>query len=290
MSLSISNAWKPAAVALSTAGRDVAQGIAILGRGAVGLTGLLTLMAGFALTSSGELREQALAQFMSAAPFSSTDPDARAERLPAGAEARDGRWSHWLSASTERAADPAQEQVTRYLARRYRVAENAVRQIVGEAFRSGHALGIDPLLILAVTAIESSLNPFAQSPVGAQGLMQVMTRVHSERFVSHGGDHAALDPIANLRVGSEILRDLIRAGGSVERGLQLYVGAGQLPDDGGYAARVLGEMARIKRAAASGAREALAADSRQDDVLVARREPVAASTRESQPKARNDAI
>jgi hypothetical protein len=293
MSLSISNAWKPAAIGLSTAGRDIAQGVAILGRGAVGLTGLLTLMVGFALTSSAELRERAVAEFLVATSFASADADAGAERPRTGGEVRDGRWSDWLSASTERAADPAQEQVTRYLSRRYRVAENAVRQIVGEAFRTGRTLGVDPLLILAVTAIESSLNPFAQSPVGAQGLMQVMTRVHSERFVSHGGDHAALDPIANLRVGSEILRDLIRAGGSVERGLQLYVGAGQLADDGGYAARVLGEMARIKRAANTGAREALAADARQDDTLAARREPVAASAREIQQKsgtARNEAI
>jgi hypothetical protein len=82
--------------------------------------------------------------------------------------------------------------------------------------------------------------------------------VHSDKFADHGGDHAALDPIANLRVGSAILRDLIRRGGSVERGLQLYVGAGNLPDDGGYAARVLAEQARIRIAAAGRAREAIA--------------------------------
>ena len=67
----------------------------------------------------------------------------------------------------------------------------------------------------SVVAIESSLNPFAQSPMGAQGLMQVMTRVHAERFVEHGGDLAALDPIANMKVGSEILHELIRRGGSI---------------------------------------------------------------------------
>jgi hypothetical protein len=89
--------------------------------------------------------------------------------------------------------------------------------------------------------------------------MQIMTHVHSDRLAAHGGDHAALDPIANLKVGAEILRDMIRRGGSVERGLQLYVGAGNLPDDGGYATRVLGEMARIKLAASGSVREALAA-------------------------------
>jgi len=143
-----------------------------------------------------------------------------------------------------------QRHVTQYLARRYRVADDAVRVLVAAAYDTGRELGLDPLLILAVMAVESSINPLAQSPVGAQGLMQVMTRVHTDKFEPHGGEHAALDPIANIKVGSAILSDLIRRGGSVERGLQLYVGAGNLPDDGGYAARVLNERGRIAVAAA----------------------------------------
>lgn len=145
--------------------------------------------------------------------------------------------------------DPRQKHVVQYLARRYRVAEEATRLLVATAFEIGRDKGIDPLLILSVVAIESSLNPFAESSMGAQGLMQVMTRVHAERFEEHGGAHAALDPIANMKVGSEILRDVIARGGSVERGLQLYVGAGNLPDDGGYGARVLAERTRLALAA-----------------------------------------
>ncbi len=117
--------------------------------------------------------------------------------------------------------------------------------LVANAFEIGQDKKLDPLLILSVVAIESGLNPFAESPVGAQGLMQVMTRVHAERFVEHGGDLAALDPIANMKVGSAILHELISRGGSLERGLQLYVGAGNAPDDGGYGAKVLGERARL---------------------------------------------
>lgn len=147
------------------------------------------------------------------------------------------------------AADPRQSNVVSYLARRYRVADDAVRQIVAQAFVVGREKQVDPLLILAVTAIESSLNPLAQSPVGAQGLMQVMTRVHTDKFDAHGGDAAALDPMANIEVGSSILSDLIARGGSIERGLQLYVGAGNLPDDGGYGARVLAERSRLQMAA-----------------------------------------
>jgi soluble lytic murein transglycosylase-like protein len=263
--LVVEKAWAPAAIALTTAGRDIALGIVILGRGTVGLTGIMTLAAALTLLGSDQAREQ-LMTAARAMTSSALEGSAIAVGEPrSGLETKAGRWSDWLSAKPSGAAEPAQEHVTRYLSRRYRVAENVVRRIVGEAFSTGREIGVEPMLILAVSAIESGLNPFAQSPVGAQGLMQIMTRVHSEKFVLHGGDHAALDPIANLRVGSEILRDLIRRGGSVERGLQLYVGAGNAADDGGYGARVLSEMARIKLAAAGEVREALSTSWRADN-------------------------
>jgi hypothetical protein len=258
-----SNALAPASDAIRTAARDVALGFSIFGRGTLGLTGALTLMALLVAFGSERVREQAMAAALALlSPAAAVVPVVVDEPRPQTPKA--ATWSDWLSAAPATAAEPAQEHVTRYLSRRYRVAESAVRPIVVEAFRIGRLIGVEPMLILAVTAVESGLNPFAQSPVGAQGLMQVMTRVHRERFAPHGGEHAALDPIANLRVGSEILRDLIRQGGSIERGLQLYVGAGNLEDDGGYAARVLGEMARIKVAANGGVREALNAGWRAD--------------------------
>jgi hypothetical protein len=155
--------------------------------------------------------------------------------------------------------DPQQRRIVQYLVRRYRVADEAVRQLVAAAYQIGKEKNLDPLLILSVVAIESSLNPFAQSSMGAQGLMQVMTRVHADRFEPHGGETAALDPIANMQVGSSILHELISRGGSVERGLQLYVGAGNMPDDGGYGARVLGERGRLQLAAAGKVDTAIAA-------------------------------
>lgn len=155
--------------------------------------------------------------------------------------------------------DPRQKHVIQYLSRRYRVAEEATRMLVSAAFQIGQETKLDPLLILSVVAIESSLNPFAESAMGAQGLMQIMTRVHANRFEPHGGQLAALDPIANMKVGSAILSDLIARGGSVERGLQLYVGAGNMPDDGGYGARVLGERGRLALAATGKVDAAIAA-------------------------------
>jgi len=160
--------------------------------------------------------------------------------------------------------EPADAKVASYLARRYHVADEAVRVMVATAHASGKEQQIDPLLILAVVAVESSMNPFAQSPVGATGLMQVMPGVHGGKFVERKGAIAALDPVTNIQVGSQILSDVIRRGGSVERGLQLYVGAGNLSDDGGYASRVLGEFGRLKLAAGGGVAAALAAGLRSD--------------------------
>ncbi|HYA66080.1 MAG TPA: transglycosylase SLT domain-containing protein [Burkholderiaceae bacterium] len=159
---------------------------------------------------------------------------------------------------------PADDNVAVYLARRYHVAEDAVRVMVATAQAAGRQQQVDPLLILAVVAVESSMNPFAQSPVGARGLMQVMPGLHGGKFVKGNGALAALDPVANIQVGSQILSDVIRRGGSIERGLQLYVGAGNLADDGGYAGRVLGELSRIRLAATGSVAAALAAGMRSD--------------------------
>jgi soluble lytic murein transglycosylase-like protein len=146
-----------------------------------------------------------------------------------------------------------QAAVAQWLARRYRVATEPVAALVHEAWTIGQRASLDPTLILAIIAIESSFNPFAQSPVGAQGLMQVMTRVHDDKYGAFGGTHAAFDPITNLRVGVQVLKDCIVRAGSVAEGLRHYVGAAMLESDGGYAARVLVEQGHL-RAVAEGRR------------------------------------
>ena len=143
-----------------------------------------------------------------------------------------------------------QAAVTLWISRRYRVAPQPVARLVKEAWHVGERAGLEPTLILAIMAIESGFNPFAQSSVGAQGLMQVMTRVHDDKYQPFGGTHAAFDPVTNLRVGVKVLKECIARAGSLEGGLRFYVGAANLPDDGGYAAKVLSEQSHLRNVAA----------------------------------------
>ncbi|HYC43568.1 MAG TPA: lytic transglycosylase domain-containing protein [Noviherbaspirillum sp.] len=149
----------------------------------------------------------------------------------------------------ETASARQQQWVTAWLSKRYRVATDATDMLVSAAYLTAKEIKLDPLLILSVMAIESRFNPFAESPVGAQGLMQVMSKVHRDKFEELGGVKAALNPIANIKVGSLILKDYVNRGGSVEAGLKLYVGAGASETDSGYGAKVLAEYQRLKEVA-----------------------------------------
>ncbi|WP_207000231.1 transglycosylase SLT domain-containing protein [Trinickia mobilis] len=162
-----------------------------------------------------------------------------ANLIPSQRVAPDARNNHAFASTAE------QNLVTNYLARRYRVAQEPIGDLVKAAFETGRDVGLDPLLLLAVMAIESGFNPYAESGVGAQGLMQVMAKVHSDKFQYFGGTSAALEPMTNIKVGALVLKDCIARGGSLLGGLRLYVGSTS-QDDGGYGAKVMAERDRLR--------------------------------------------
>jgi hypothetical protein len=154
------------------------------------------------------------------------------------------------------AADPdalprEQARLTQWIAHKYQVAPEPVAALVSNAYEAGQTNRIDPALILAVMAVESSFNPFAESTKGAQGLMQVMTSVHGDKYDDYGGHYAAFDPLSNLHVGVWVLRDCIDKTGTTAGGLRCYVGAANLPTDGGYVNKVLAEYSRMQQVVAS---------------------------------------
>jgi soluble lytic murein transglycosylase-like protein len=121
--------------------------------------------------------------------------------------------------------DKERHAVASHLASKYRISLAESYQYVKHAVEVANEVNLDPMLLLAVMAIESSFNPNAQSSAGAQGLMQVLTRVHTEKFEPYGGTVAAFVPEANIRVGALILKACIAKAGSLEAGLRSYLGA-----------------------------------------------------------------
>jgi len=215
--------------------------LTVFGLSAVAMLGLLYTNDSFAKRVSEMLHPQPVE--VAAAPVAPVAP------APALAEVTTVETTHLAESHAALGDSKQQQRVTTWLSKRYRVASDAANMLVSTAYLTAHDLKLDPLLILAVMAIESGLNPFAESPMGAKGLMQVMAKVHHDKFEDLGGPQAALNPVANIRVGALILKDYVRRTGSVEGGLKTYVGAADMETDSGYGNKVLAEYRRLKQVA-----------------------------------------
>lgn len=254
---------------INTLARDTATGVFATAYHAIALIGLAALATSalmfYSPAVASKFKEQltsfayssvpaAVANATSAMDTPSTnvfkqaatdDPQLAYAGLPQNAPA------HSLVSTKKSSADLRPQQwVTNWISKRYRVAADATDMLVSAAYTTSTELKLDPLLILAVVAIESGFNPFAESAVGAQGLMQVMSKIHHEKFQSWGGIKAALNPVANIKVGSAILKEYVTRGGSVDAGLKMYVGAAAFDNDAGYGSKVLAEYQRLKDVAA----------------------------------------
>ncbi len=143
-----------------------------------------------------------------------------------------------------------QENTIRFLTEHFERANPAdIRQAVLQAFESGRKHDIDPMLILAIIAVESSFNPKAKSPVGALGLMQVHVKVHRDKFKKYGGVSSATQITPAIEVGTQILKEYVVKTGSLSKGLKIYVGAANHNTDQGYGSKVLTMRNNIQLAA-----------------------------------------
>ena len=235
MKTSIQTNLKKVRCSLANIVNDIVQGLFEITHNSFALVGLSVVFAVVALSARPDLREvgefklMAWLQERQEAVIGFTEPDA-IDRA---------------TASNPQDLPKQQAAVAYWLSRKYGVAPEPLSALVSEAFEIGEKAKLDPTLILAIMAIESGFNPFAQSRVGAQGLMQVMTKVHHDKYDNFGGKLAAFDPLTNLRVGVKVLQECITRAGSVEGGLKYYVGAANLEDDSGYAGKVMAEHARL---------------------------------------------
>lgn len=234
---------------LRTFATDIAQGFFEITHNSFALVGLAVMFATVTLVARPELRQAGETELMGWLQARQTvtvgASDGTTEADAAQPDAVDR-----ATATNPQSLPKQQAAVAYWLSKKYRVAPEPVSALVSEAYGIGARTKLDPTLILAVMAVESGFNPFAQSAVGAQGLMQVMTKIHSDKYEIFGGKLAAFDPLTNLRVGVKVLQECIARAGSLEAGLKYYVGAANIEDDGGYAAKVMAEHGRLKMVSA----------------------------------------
>jgi soluble lytic murein transglycosylase-like protein len=145
--------------------------------------------------------------------------------------------------------DPRRQALAGELSQRYRIAFDAAETVVDAAYLAGDEVGTDPLLVLAVIAVESSFNPIAESLAGAKGLMQIVPRYHEDKLRAHGGSGAILDPAVNILVGARILDQYVRRSGDLEAGLRRYNGSSSDPSSR-YTRKVLAERERLRQVVA----------------------------------------
>lgn len=151
--------------------------------------------------------------------------------------------------------------ISEFLAKRYRVSQEVIFDLVGIAHATGRQLGLDPLLIIAVIAVESRFNPIAESVAGAKGLMQIIPRYHADKLQEFGGEKALFDPEANIVVGARILKEYLGRTGNLGIALQMYAGA--LNDEQDlYTGRVMSEQQRLQQVVSRSAASALQTASR----------------------------
>jgi soluble lytic murein transglycosylase-like protein len=138
-----------------------------------------------------------------------------------------------------------QRAVADFFEKKYSLDRQKIEEYVSNTILIAKEVNIDPVLLLAVISVESNFNPNTKSHAGAEGLMQVMTSVHKDKYAIFGGTSEAAKPEVNIRVGAYILKYLIATAGSLRNGLKYYVGAANAEDDGGYADKVMAERNRL---------------------------------------------
>lgn len=137
-----------------------------------------------------------------------------------------------------------------FLAKRYRVSQEVTLEFVKIAHAEATLYRLDPLLVMAMIAIESRYNPIAESVAGAKGLMQIIPKFHADKLAEFGGEKAVFDPESNIRVGTRILREYLTRTGNLGIALQMYAGA--LDDNNDtYTNKVLSEKQRLQQVVAA---------------------------------------
>ena len=192
---------------------------------ATGLTGAKQQTVALLMPSVAQMQVKSISHLADRIPTSKIDPQALDSNLMGSIQ--------------------NQRAVADFFEKKYKLDRAKIEEYVSNTILIAKEVNIDPVLLLAVISVESNFNPNTKSHAGAEGLMQVMTSVHKDKYALYGGTTEAVKPEVNIRVGAYILKYLIATAGSLRNGLKYYVGAANAEDDGGYTDKVMAERNRL---------------------------------------------
>jgi len=125
------------------------------------------------------------------------------------------------------------------------LAPSESQRIASAIVRYSHKYAIDPMLVTAVLLVESRARPWARSPKGAIGLMQIMPHVIVPSAIA--GNLATIE--SNIEGGCYLLADNIRRLGE-EDGISAYFWGSDIRGVA-YLARVRAAREAVRRQAES---------------------------------------
>jgi soluble lytic murein transglycosylase-like protein len=225
---------------LKTFAGDIARGFINISHHSFALLGLLAVLLGLLALARPEIRVHTVQNLQSwlYSRLNIAEPDSEMQKVLSR-----------VLASPSGNLTPQQQLLLQAVRSKYRVAAEPLNALLPEVFDLANRANLDPTLILAVIGVESNFNPFARSPSGASGLMQVVADLHSDQFTPFGGSLAIFDPKTNLRIGVKILKDCIDFTPNLEDALRLYkAGEESVSLEQDYISRVLLEQARLQDA------------------------------------------
>jgi soluble lytic murein transglycosylase len=138
---------------------------------------------------------------------------------------------HFSNAPAKRGYRPYATERAPSSSRLYRIVDRQRHQAFDDLIVSSAARHrVDPALVKAVIRAESDFIPYARSPKGALGLMQLMPATARQHNVGH-----ILDPAQNIEGGTQHLRLLLdQYRGNVRLALAAYnAGGGAVQRYGG---------------------------------------------------------
>lgn len=128
-----------------------------------------------------------------------------------------------------------QGTVASYLVREWQLGRGYASQVASAMLTAAKRHGLDPLLLMAVAATESSFKHWVGNPGGGAdpmkpfGIMQVAGRYHAEKFP--GGTVKQTTVRENVDLGARVLKEYLRhEQGNVKRALLRYNGSLAISD------------------------------------------------------------